>query len=83
MTRINEVLLTNGGMRINIISTIGDKALLARKNDNSFIVADGLNIKEDLTCEWAFAYGYFERYEDAYKLYTENIVKKFLEYGEE
>lgn len=83
MTRINETVFTNNHMQLKIISTVGDRALLARTNDNSFIVVAGLNIKEDFTCDWAFAYGYFESYDHAYTCYMEKVIKEFSEYAEQ
>ena len=76
-----ELQLTNGGMRLNIVALIGDKALLQRLNDNSFIVVNGLNIHNDFTCEWDFAYGYVESYDRAYKLFNDKVTKEWLEYG--
>ena len=81
MTRINEVEFTNNHMGIKIISTIGDKALLTRTNDHSFIVVDGLNINEDFTCNWAYAYGYFEDYEHAYRCYNKKALEDFAGYA--
>ena len=83
MARINETVFKNNFMQIKIISTVGDKALLARTNDNSFIVVSGLDIKEDFTCDWAFAYGYFESYDHAYRCYMEKVIKEFSEYAEQ
>jgi len=77
-----QLQLNNGGMRLNIIGLIGDNALLQRLNDNSFIVVNGLNIHDDFTCEWNFAYGYVNSYDVAYKLFLEKVVNPFLEYDE-
>ena len=60
----------------------GDTALLARLNDNSFVVVNGLDIKEDLTCTWAFAYGYFTSYDKAYACFYNKVLKDFTEYAE-
>lgn len=78
-----ELQLVNGGMRLNIVAMIGDKALLKRLNDNSFIVVNGLHIHNDFTCDWDFAYGYVNRYDDAYKLFNDKVVNDWLQYGEE
>lgn len=76
-----ELQLTNGGMRLNIIALIGNKALLKRLNDNSFIVVSGLQIHNDFTCEWDFAYGYVESYDVAYKIFNNKVVSEWLEYS--
>jgi len=76
-----ELQLTNGGMRLNIVALIGDKALLKRLNDDSFIVVNGLNIHNDFTCEWDFAYGYVNSYDVAYKLFNDKVTNDWLEYG--
>lgn len=75
-----ELQLSNGGMQLNIIAVIGDKALLKRLNDNSFIVVSGLNIHNDFTCEWDFAYGYIDNYDKAYKLFNDKVVNDWLKY---
>lgn len=77
-----QLQLSNGGMQLNIIGLIGDNALLQRLNDNSFIVVNGLNIHNDFTCEWNFAYGYVNSYDVAYQLFIDKVVKPFLEYDE-
>ena len=77
-----QLQLSNGGMQLNIIGVIGDNALLQRLNDNSFIVVNGLNIHNDFTCEWNFAYGYLSDYDKAYQLFIDKVVKPFLEYDE-
>ena len=77
-----QLQLSNGGMQLNIIGVIGDNALLQRLNDNSFIVVNGLNIHDDFTCEWNFAYGYVNDYDVAYQLFIDKVVKPFMEYDE-
>ena len=81
MAKLN-LTLTNNYMQLNIIALIGDTALLARLNDNSFVVVNGLDIKEDLTCTWAFAYGYFTSYDKAYACFYNKVLKDFTEYAE-
>ena len=78
-----ELQLVNGGMRLNIVAMIGDKALLKRLNDNSFVVVNGLHIHNDFTCDWNFAYGYVSSYDDAYRLFNDKVVNEWLEYGNE
>ena len=78
-----ELQLTNGGMQLNIIALIGNKALLKRLNDNSFIVVNGLHIHNDFTCEWDFAYGYVESYDVAYKIFNNKVISERLEYSSE
>ena len=78
-----ELQLVNGGMRLNIVAMIGDNALLKRLNDNSFVVVNGLHIHNDFTCDWNFAYGYVNRYDDAYRLFNDKVVNEWLEYGNE
>ena len=87
MKEVNEMAkldltLTNNYMKLNIIALVGDNALLARLNDNSFVVANGLKINEDLTCTWAFAYGYYESYDRAFACFNEKVLKDFQEYAE-
>lgn len=77
-----ELQLSNGGMQLNIIAVIGNKALLKRLNDDSFIVVDGLQIHNDFTCEWDFARDYCEDYDTAYLLFIDKVVKPFMEYQE-
>ena len=75
--------LTNNYMKLNLLALVGDKALLARLNDNSFVVANGLEIREDFSCTWAFAYGYFTSYDKAYACFYNKVLKDFTEYVEE
>jgi len=77
-----ELQLNNGGMNLNIIAVIGNNALLQRLNDNSFIVVNGLNIHNDFSCEWDFAYGYLSDYDKAYQLFIDKVVNPFMEYNE-
>lgn len=81
MAKLN-LTLTNNYMKLNIIALVGDTALLARLNDNSFVVVNGLEVKEDLSCTWAFAYGYFEDYDRAFKCFHEKALGEFAEYIE-
>ena len=76
-----DLKLTNGVMRLNIIALLGNKALLKRLNDNSFIVVSGLHIHNDFTCEWDFAYGYVESYDVAYKTFNNKVISEWLEYS--
>lgn len=78
-----ELQLVNGSMRLNIVAMIGNKALLKRLNDNSFVVVNGLHIHNDFTCDWNFAYGYIDSYDKAYKLFNDKVVNDWLQYGEE
>ena len=74
--------LTNNYMKLNLLALVGDKALLARLNDSSFVVANGLEIREDFSCTWAFAYGYYESYDRALACFNEKVLKPFQEYAE-
>ena len=74
--------LNNGSMELELIALIGKDALLKRLNDNSFVVVRGLNIHNDFTCEWDFALGYFERYDNAFQCFNEKVVKEFSMYAE-
>lgn len=77
-----ELQLNNGSMQLNLIACIGDNAFLKRLNDNSFIVVNGLNIHNDFTCEWNFAYGYFDDYDYAYRCFNRKVIQPFLEYDD-
>lgn len=81
MAKLN-LILSNGHMNLELIATIGDNAFLKRTNDSSFVVANGLHIHNDFTCDWDFAYGYFEKYNDAYNCFCEKVLKPALEYQE-
>ena len=74
-----KVVISNGHMNLEILALIGDNALLHRLNDDSFVVANGLNIHSDFTCEWNFAYGYFQQYKNAYKCFNEKVLQPFLQ----
>lgn len=71
--------LTNGGMDLQLLSMVGDVALLKRTNDDSFVVCNGLNVKKNLTCDWAFAYVYTEDYAIACQYFTEKAGIKVLQ----
>lgn len=71
--------LTNNSMNLELIALIGDNALLKRLNDTSFVVVNGLNIHNDFTCEWNFAYGYFEKYTVALQCFNEKVLKVLTE----
>ena len=77
---MENLVFENNSMRVKVIASIGNNALLSRLNDSSFIVVNGLNVKYDLTCDWNFSYGYFEGYDKAYQCFVEKIVKPFIEY---
>ena len=79
---MKNLVLVNGQMNIRIIACIGDNAFLKRLNDSSFIVVNGLNIHNDFTCEWNFAYIYTESYNQAYTCFTDKILKPAMEYRE-
>lgn len=81
MARLN-LTLTNNYMKLNVIALIGDVALLERLNDSSFVVANGLNIKEDMSCSWAFAYGYYDSYDRAFKCFHDKALRVFADYME-
>lgn len=81
MSKLNLVLV-NGGMNLEIIALIGNNALLHRLNDGSMIVVNGLNIHDDFSCEWNFAYGYFNRYDEAFLCFNDKILKPYQEYEE-
>ena len=72
--------LTNNYMQLEVIALIGEDALLKRLNDNSFVVCRGIEINEDLTCQWGYALGYFEHYDDAYLCFMDKVVSRFAEY---
>jgi hypothetical protein len=74
--------LSNGGMDLELLAIIGKDVFLKRLNDNSYIVAKGINIHNDFTCEWDFALGYFFNYDDAFQCFNEKIVSRFSEYAE-
>ena len=75
-----ELQLNNGGMNLNIIAVIGNDALLQRLNDSSYIVVSGLHIHNDFSCEWDYAYGYFDTYDQAGECFNDKVVKTFQEY---
>ena len=77
------IRLVNNYMELELIATIGDNALLKRLNDSSYVVCNGINIHNDFTCDWAFAYGYYESYDSAYKCFIDKVVKPFMEYDQE
>ena len=79
---MEQLKFTNGNMNIEVIALIGKNAFLKRLNDSSFIVVNGLNIKENNNCDWDFAYGYFERYDDAYECFNNKVIKEFQKYKE-
>ena len=79
----NSVLsLTNNRMQLELIAVIGKDAFLKRVNDSSYVVCNNIEIHNDFTCTWGFAYGYFEEYDDAYECFMEKVVKRFAEYQE-
>jgi hypothetical protein len=78
MGKLNLVL-TNGSMQLELIAVIGDNAFLKRQ-DSCFIVVNGIDIHNDFTCEWNFAYGYVWSYDKAYQLFIDKVVKPFMEY---
>ena len=77
-----NLLLQNGSMDLRIIAVIGDRALLQRLNDSSFVVVNGLHIHNDFNCDWNFAYGYFETYDRAFTCFNDKVIKEFQEYAE-
>ena len=72
--------LTNNHMQLELIAVIGKDAFLKRVNDNSYVVCCNMDIHSDFTCTWGFAYGYFEKYDDAYKCFMDKVVIRFSEY---
>lgn len=80
---MSKLTLTNNYMQLEVIAIIGEDAFLKRLNDSSFVVCRGLDINEDLTCTWAFALGYFTKYDDAYACFMDKVVGRFAEYQED
>lgn len=69
--------LTNNGMNLTVIAQIENNALLKRNNDHSYVVVNGLDVKEDNTCKWAFAYGYVQEFTDAVEIFEEKVFVPF------
>lgn len=69
--------LTNNGMNLTVIAQIENNALLRRNNDHSYVVVNGLDVKEDNTCDWAFAYDYTWELTDAIEVFEEKVFVPF------
>ena len=59
---MTDAVLTNNFMTLTLDGIVktesGNVAVVHRLNDNTFIVVNGITIKEDNTCSWNFAYQY-------------------------
>lgn len=67
-------ILKNGFMGIKILATFEKVALVERVNMHDYVVVNNLTTSNDLTCSWAFAYGYFEDYKQALACFKEKTV---------
>ena len=61
-------------MAIKILATFKNVALVERVNMHDYVVVNNLTTSNDLTCSWAFAYGYFEEYKQALTCFKEKAV---------
>lgn len=69
--------LTNNHMDLTLIANIEGNALLKRNNDNSYVVVNGLDVKENNTCTWAFAYAYVQEFTNAVEVFEEKVFIPF------